>query len=409
MNIEYRSATREEWPAFGTAVSRGFGGHPPTDEQSRERWARFFDAADNVGAWDGDQVVGTSGSFKADTTVPGGAKLPAALVTIVTVAATHRRQGILTNMMRELLKGAHNRGEPIATLWASESVIYGRFGYGMAGQQYEVKISSGAADFIHLPEISGSVRYADRKRVREVGPEIWQHAAADRPGMPDRSDDKWQWDHPLPEDESKPEKRSFYAVYEEDGRADGYVSYKTERKPGGGDQNDLRVQDLIATTDAAHAALWRFILNIDLIDEVTYETMPVDDPLWWMLADPRQLKRTPYDAIWLRILDVERALSARTYSDEVDLVIGVEDEFCPWIAGNYRLKSGAAGKAECSRTDDAADISVPAATLATCYFGNAKFADLFRAGRATEHTPGALLLADRAFAAEKQPWCPLHY
>lgn len=409
MNIEYRNATEKEWPNFGKAVSRGFGSHPPSDSQSHDRWATFFKVVNSVGAWDGDEIVGTSGSFKADTTVPGGAKLPAALVTIVTVAATHRRQGILTNMMSRLLQGAHERGEPIATLWASESVIYGRFGYGMAGQHYDAKIASGDAEFAHTPGIKGTVRYADRKRIREVGPGIWDRAAADRPGMPEREDGKWQSDHPLPEDESKPEKRSFYAVYEEGGRADGYVSYKTERKPGGGDKNDLRIRDMIAATDAAHAALWKFILGIDLIDEVTYETMPFDDPLWWMLADPRQLKREPYDAIWLRILDVERTLSARTYSDRIDLVFAVEDEFCPWAAGSYRLTADGSGKAECRRTEDAPDIVVPAATLATCYFGNAKFADLARAGRATENTPGAFLQADRAFAAEKQPWCPLHY
>lgn len=409
MNIEYRSATKREWPAFGTAVSRGFGNHPPTDDHSRDRWTRFFKVANSVGAWDGDEIVGTSGSFKADTTVPGGSKLPAALVTIVTVAATHRRRGILTNMMSRLLEGAHERGEPIATLWASESVIYGRFGYGMAGQHYDVNINSGEAEFAHLPEIRGTVRYADRKRIREAGPDIWQRAAANRPGMPEREEGKWQSDHPLPEDESKPEKRSFYAVYEEDGRTDGYVQYTTERKPGGGDSNDLKIHDMIAATDAAHAALWRFILSIDLIDEVRYETMPFDDPLWWMLADPRQLKRQPYDAIWLRILDVERTLAARTYSNELDIVIGVEDDFCPWVAGNYRLTVDLSGKAECVRTDDVPDVIVPAATLGTCYFGNAKFADLARAGRATEKTEGALLAADRAFASEKQPWCPLHY
>ena len=133
MSIEYRSATKDEWSAFGKVVSRGFGGHPPTDQQSRDRWTKFYDVINSVGAWDDAEVVGTSGSFVSDTTVPGGAKLPTALVTIVTVAATHRRQGVMTNMMRGLLQGAQKRGEPIATLWASESVIYGRFGYGMAG------------------------------------------------------------------------------------------------------------------------------------------------------------------------------------------------------------------------------------------------------------------------------------
>lgn len=409
MNIEYRSPTIEEWPSFGTAVARGFGNHPPSDDHSVARWAVFGEIVSAVGAWDGEQIVGTSGSFMSETTVPGGAKLPAALITIVTVAATHRRRGLLTNMMSRLLKSAYERGEPIATLWASESVIYGRFGYGMAGQHYDANIRSEKAVFNHLPEITGSVHYADRARVREVGQDIWKRAAADRPGMPDRADTKWQADMPLPEDTSKPEKLRFYAVYEENGKADGYVSYKTIDKGLGMGESDLEVHDFIAATDTAHAALWRFLLNIDLIEDVKYGTMQLDDPLWWMLTDPRHLKRVPYDAIWLRLLDVERVLSARTYSEAVDVVFSVEDEFCPWVTGNYRLTTDAAGKAECVRTKDAPDIVLPAASLATCYFGSVKFADLARAGRVTEKTCGALLRVDRAFAADREPWCPLHY
>lgn len=409
MSIEYRSATEAEWPSFGKAVSRGFGNHPPADEQSRDRWMSFFKVVKSVGAWDGDEVVGTSGYFTSPTTTPGGEKLSAALVTIVTVAGTHRRRGILTNMMSRMLKNAHEEGEPIATLWASESIIYGRFGYGMAGQHYDAKIAADAAGFAHLPEINGTVRYADRKRVREVGPDIWTRTAADRPGMPQRGEGGWQAGHPLPEDESKPEKRNFYAVYEENGRADGYVAYRTVETGRPDGRKDVNVTELVAATDAAHAALWRFVMSIDLVDSVRHDTLALDDPLWWMLADPRQLKRTPYDAIWLRLLDVEQALSARAYTEPCDLVFAVEDSFCPWVEGSYRLTADASGNAECRRTEDAPDIVLPAASLATCYFGSAKFADLARAGRAEERSAGALATADRAFAAEREPWCPLHY
>lgn len=409
MNIEYRSPTKEEWPSFGTAVSRGFGNHPPTDDHSRERWSLFGEVLQSVGAWDGDRIVGTSGSFMSETAVPGGAKLPAALVTIVTVAATHRRRGILTNMMSRLLKNAHERGEPVATLWASESIIYGRFGYGMAGQHYAAKIRSDKAVFGHLPEIPGMVHYADRARIREVGPDIWSRATVGHPGMPERGPGMWRGDMPLPENPDKPEDRRFYAVYEENGRAEGYVSYKTIDIDQGMGESDLRIEDFIAVTDTAHAALWRFILSIDLIEDVSYGTMPLDDPLWWMLSDPRKLKRVSYDAIWLRLLDVERALSARTYSEAIDVVFSIEDEFCPWVAGNYRLVADESGKAQCTRTEGPADIVLPAASLATCYFGSAKFSNLARAGRVEEKTSGALLRADRAFAADREPWCPLHY
>jgi predicted acetyltransferase len=312
-------------------------------------------------------------------------------------------------MMRNLLKATHEQGNPIATLWASESIIYGRFGYGMAGQHHWSKIISDQAVIAHVPEISGSVRFADRTRIREVGPDIWTRTVAIRPGMPDRNEFDWEGAHRLPEDDSKPEKKLFYAVYEENGRADGYIAYRTNN-PGRRDEKlDIRVKELIATTDAAQAALHRFLLGIDLINEVTYPLLAADDPLWWMLADPRKLTRTPYDAIWLRILDVERTLSARTYSAECDLVFEVVDDFCPWAAGRYRLTSDASGKAECRETNDPADIVLPTASLSTCYFGSTKFANLVQAGRAEERTPGALAIADLAFAAEREPWCPMEY
>jgi predicted acetyltransferase len=409
MSIEYRSATEGEWSAFGITVARGFGRHPPADQQERDRWAKLFEPVNSIGAWDDGEIVGTSGSFISDTTLPGGAKLPTALVMLVTVAATHRRQGVLTNMMLNLLNGAHERGEPISTLWASESIIYGRFGYGMAGQHYKAKIRSEKARFAHLPDVTGSVQFANRSHIRDVAPSIWTRTASQRPGMPQRSGDGWGATHPLPEDESKPEKKLFYAVYAEDGRADGYIAYKTIDMGHMDGLSNIRVVELIAATDAAQAALYRFLFGIDLVHEVTLPLMAYDDPLWWMLADPRQLKRTSYDAIWLRILDVERTLSARRYSEPCDLVFGVEDDFCPWVAGNFRLKAGDTGEAVCSRTDSAPDIALPAASLATCYFGNAKFADLARAGRVEERTLGALAMADRAFASEREPWCPMQY
>jgi predicted acetyltransferase len=409
MTIEYRSSTKQEWTAVGRAVARGFGNHPPTDQHSVEGWERFFEILHTACAWDSGEVVGTSGAFTRDTTVPGGAQLPTAMVTIVTVAATHRRQGVMTNMMRRVLQQAHERGEPIATLWASESVIYGRFGYGMAGQHYNATIGSARAHLSHMPEIPGSVRFVDRTELRNVGPDIWTRTAASRPGMPARTEGGWASAHPLPVDESNTDKKMFYAVYEENGRHEGYVAYKITKSGRDDDHDNIRVEELIATNDAAQAALYRFLLGIDLIHEINVPTMPQDDPLWWMLSDPRRLKRTAYDAIWLRLLDVERALSARTYAAECDIVLGVEDEFCPWVAGNYRLKVDASGNATCTRTDAAPGIVLPAASLSTCYFGNAKFADLARAGRVEEKTAGAIAAADRAFVSEREPWCPMHY
>ena len=408
MTIEFRSPREDEWINYGSSISRGFGNHPPSDDASIQRWKDFGGLLTKFGAWDGDTNVGTAGYLTADTSLPGGGKLPSALVTIVTVAATHRRRGILTNMMKRMLEQAYESGLPIATLWASESVIYGRFGYGMAGQHHDAKIASGKTNIVRSPAITGSMRFVDRAHIRAVGGEIWTRTMAGHPGMPQRTAGMWQWNHPLPEERTNPDKMMFYALYEENGRPDGYVAYKTVSTNDPDDRKNIVVEEMIGVTDAAHAALWKFLLGIDLVNEISVSTMPLDDPLWWMLADPRQLKRRPHDAIWLRILDVERALSARTYADDGDIVFEVQDEFCPWVDGKYRL-AVSNGKATCARTTDAPDISLPAASLSTCYFGSTTFSQLARAARVEERTPGALASADRIFTAEREPWCPLHY
>jgi predicted acetyltransferase len=150
------------------------------------------------------------------------------------------------------------------------------------------------------------------------------------------------------------------------------------------------------------------VLNIDLTGKIAFGKMAFDDPLWWMLADPRRLKRTAYDAIWLRLLDVPAALSARRYALPGELTVEVEDEFCPWAAGRFTLAASPDG-AECKATRKKPDMTVPSASLAACYLGGARFSSLAMAGRAEENKPGALARADAMFAAERAPWCPMDY
>lgn len=407
MSIQYRPATREEWSAFGNLVSLSHGDQPPGDEPSKKWWASFFNEVNTVAAFDEDELVGSALSFTRETSVPGGAKLPAALVTNVAVVPTHRRQGVLTRMLRDLLKSAYERGDAISTLWSSESPIYGRFGYGMAGRQYVAKIKSSNASLKHLPDVSGRVRMADRERIRDIGPDIWSRTSDHRPGIPERTAFGWYSAYSLSTEGWDSQEQYFFAVYEEDGCTDGYVVYSTSKTPN--QDNNILLKELVGATEAAHAALWRFILSIDIVDEITDLYMSQDDPLWWMLGDPRALNLKPYDAIWLRILDVEKTLSARKYSAKCDLVFRVEDEYCQWIAGNYRMTVDDGGTAIVERTGATADITLTADALAICYFGNARFSELREAGRVQELTAGAIANADIAFHAERQPWCPLMY
>jgi len=188
-------------------------------------------------------------------------------------------------------------------------------------------------------------------------------------------------------------------VHEADGHADGYAAYRIrERK--------VVVNKLISATDEAYTALWGYCFGVDLMTGVEARGRPVDDPLPWMLADPRQLKRSVHDQMWLRLVDVMAALSGRGYSEEGRLVIEVKDESCPWNQGRLELEGGRDG-AECKATTAAPDLGLRASTLSTAYLGAVPMTTLARAGLVEEYTAGALARADRMLSTSVQPWWPI--
>ncbi|MBN4064596.1 GNAT family N-acetyltransferase [Dehalococcoides mccartyi] len=410
MPIEYRQIISAEHRRFGIAIERGFGSHY---EPTREQFAltnKMLTAEMTMGAFDDGEIVGTSGAYPFESAVPGGAIIKNAGVTAVTVATTHRRQGVLTNMMRHLLKQERDNGQSVASLWASESIIYGRFGYGMAIQHENFLIDTRKAVLRNTPEVPGKIRFVDHDEARKVFPLAWEAAVNANVGLPRRDDSQWNyWAHGLSESGdgwSKP----FLIVYEEDGNPLGYAKYLVKELHVFGEQMHglINADDVIHSSPASHAALWNHLLNVDLYDTLSTWRSPVDDSLPWMLADQRQLERKPYDGVWYRLLDVAEALSSRTYLAEGSLVFEVEDPFMPEWGGRFELTGGSDG-ASCVPTTKAADITLPTASLATIFLGGAKLVDLARAGRVEEETDGAIALADAMFATVRAPWCPLMF
>jgi predicted acetyltransferase len=407
MPLEIRPHTEKEYPAFRIAHAWGFLNHPRTEPAELAIFKKRYERDRSLAVFDGGQIVGTAGICSFEMTVPGGAAIPVAGVSYVTVAATHRRQGVLRQMMGRQLKDVRDRGEPAAILWASESVIYGRFGYGLSIQHEKLSIDRLYGEFAHGPTAPGRVRWVAEKEARKIFPKVWDQARPLRPGMIARTP-PW-WDNLFHD----PEWRRwggggayFFAVYEEEGRPDGYVMYRIKREMVDmTEANVLMVAELVTATDAAYAALWRFCLNIDLTGAVEAWNRPLEEPLSWMLADPRRLRRSPYDALWLRLVDVPAALSKRTYAQQGKLVIEVRDDFCPWAAGRFKLEGGPEG-AECKAATSKPDIVLGTAELSAIYMGGHRLTPIARAGRAEERTPGALTRADAMFAADVAPWCP---
>jgi predicted acetyltransferase len=409
MTIEYRQFTDPERRQFWSAMDRGFGGHYEPSEAQYRLDRESFTPDMSMGAFDGEEVVGTSGAIQFESAVPGGAIVKNAGVTGVTVATTHRRQGVLTNMMKRLLKQERDKGNIVASLWASESIIYGRYGYGMSIQHENFLIDTRKATIKTSPEIPGKIRFVDPDEARKVFPKAWEAAVNHHVGVPRRDDASWdRWALGLSGggDWGKP----WLVVYEEDGKPLGFASYLVKELHVFGEQTHglINADMVVHSSPASHAALWNHLLNIDLYDTLSTWRSPSDDSLPWMLADQRQLERKPYDGVWYRMLDVAKALSARTYLAEGSLVFEVEDSFIPEWGGRFELSGGPDG-ATCAPTTNTVDITLPTASLSTIYLGGAKLADLERAGRVEENTDGSIALADAMFATVKAPWCPLMF
>ncbi len=294
----------------------------------------------------------------------------------------------------------------MASLWASESQLYGRFGYGLATENAEIHIDRRHSDLEHLPPVAGRTRMVDREAALATWPAIYERALPERPGAHTRTP-AW-WAHRIFREVDSPPPgftAPILVQFEENGVPTGYVKYR-RRMEGqhGAPAGTLSVAELVAATEAAYAGLWQYVFGVDLVTNIEAHLRPVDEPLWWMLHDPRRLVREIRDALWVRILDVPTTLGARRYAIEGRLVIDVRDEFCPWVAGRFELNGGPDG-ATCRPTSVQPDIRLGIAELGAAYLGGARFQAMRRAGR-VEGDPATLRRADAMFAWDPLPWCP---
>lgn len=395
MPIKLRLVDEGELAEYSKAMVRGYGRH--FDPKTHESYAATMASSRALAAFDGGEIVGTVLSYPLEMYAPGG-MLPTTLLDSVSVQPTHRRQGILTQMVDWLMKDFHERGEIMSGLGASESVIYGRFGYGPASLQVDYTIERPHANFSHFPEVNGNLRFVEKPEARELFPVITDRACSDRPGYLKGSDKLWDVYIADPEPGREGASALFMVVYEEAGKPEGYVSYRIR-------QGTVIVHELMPVTREAHAALWRFCFGVDLMHTTYAPKRPMDDPLPWMLADPRRLRQSVRDDLWLRLVDVREALARRKYATEGRLVIEVVDSFCPWNEGRFEINGGPEG-ADCKPTTADADLVLAAGDLAAGYLGAISFTNLSIAGRAEEMKSGALETADAMFRSSQAPWWP---
>ncbi len=392
-------------PLLPDEVDKWFGAAsvPFADDFTPERIERSkrrhrLDRA--TAAKDGDEIVGTFGSFSFLTTVPGG-ELSTSGVTAVTVLPTHRRRGILRRLMTEHLEVCHARGEPLATLWASEPAIYGRFGFGLAVGHYDLKLSV-QPEMFREPRTSGyEFRLISTVVALELLPPMFENARIQTPGMFARTPEWWGFLLEDPADQREGWSSHRRVVASVGGEDVGYAIFRARWNDQG--RQTVRVSEVFGIDDATERELWRFLTEMDLVEEIINWNEPIDRPFDWWLTNPRLAARTAGDALYLRLVDVQTALRSRQYASVGHVALGVADPICPWNERTFRLSVTVDGPT-CETVDADPDVRVDVAALGSAYLGDASFVTLATVGRATGD-PEALSQLARMFAWDVAPHC----
>jgi predicted acetyltransferase len=396
--VEIRVAEPDERLDALRPIWHYFGSPAGPDEERAAGMAPLPDGRLHVATENGAIVAG-AGAFEFEMTVPGG-PVRTAGVTVVGVLPTHRRRGIVRELMSAQLKDAHARGEPIAALWASEGGFYGRFGYGLASICADMEIPKAYTAFNRAVDWPGTTRLVSVDEALELFPQVYDRVAANTPGMIARTEEWWKTRR-LADSEwwRAGGGEKTFAVLEQAGAPEAYALYRLNFSYADGVPTGRTVVlEAMGVSPAATAAVWRYLLDIDWMAKVEAELLPIDHPLHLLFLEQNRMRFRVGDGLWIRPVDVGAALAARSYAADGDLVLEVSDAFCPWNDGRYALDG--------SRTTAAPDLRLSVDALGCVYLGGFTFADLLRAGRVEEAKDGALARADALFRTDRKPWCP---
>ncbi|MEV7546602.1 GNAT family N-acetyltransferase [Streptomyces sp. NPDC089915] len=411
--MEIRNTTDQDFDGFVDTMLAAFGFYPDPPVDGGGHWwsALEMDRCLFAVTEDGDPV-GTAGAYSFELTLPGEGLVPVSGVTAVGVLPSHRRQGVLTALMRHQLTELRARGEFLSVLLASEALIYRRYGYGPATYTARLTVPRHRAA-LAVPRAraangepvtgtaGGSIKVERSSDCREALETVYDGYRRAQPGALSRPHRWWSLRAGQPPIAPAPR---YVAVHRDaDGVPDGYASYTIE--PGA--SRTMKVDEIITADDAVHTALARFLLEHDLVNEVSFKHIPTDHPLRWQFEDFRGGEVAGAgDWLWVRLLDVPGALTARGWFADGEIVLDVEDRFLG--ERGRHLLTVRDGKAECVPTDREPDLSLDVSDLASVYLGGTAPSTLVRAGHIKAHHPGASALADALFRTERSPHC-LHW
>jgi predicted acetyltransferase len=398
-DIAIEVPTEADWPEFGNVLSAAF--HENFDDDARAHAHLVYEPERSLVARRDGRIVGTAGISTRQMAVPG-ALLPAGHVTFVAVAATARRRGILTRFMRQQFADMRAAGEPIGVLWASEGRIYQRFGYGQAARKLMVSVDSREVR-VTADIGGGQLRDGSVADLRDAMAKVYDEVFADRPGYSERTPTLWDYRLADPSSQRRGAHELQAVLHVGESGPDGYALWTgKEEWDASGPKSKVWIREVVGANPTAYAALWNYLLTMDLTRSAEAWCVAVDDPLQYMVDEPRRIAGTIGDALWLRVLDVPAALAARRYAAPVDVVIEVSDGIIAENDGHFRL-TGSPTAATCTPTADPADISCTIGALGAAYLGDAPLTALAGTGAVRELRPGTLAPASVAFGWHRRP------
>ena len=420
MTIKIISVNKNNFIEWRRSVRRVFGDIPKDEDVTRLASDRLMNP---INQWESDNkrliaafdeksksIVGTGGADKFKITVPGGKTLDMAGIAYMGTAPTHKRKGIFTSMMGKLHNQAKDRGDILAGLWASQSLLYSRFGYGLATYREDWKIYSHFTKLIK--ETSNDIRleFLDKDKALIEIPKIYEKYRKNQNGFTDKSEGYWKY--LLHEDEKAKYNKSglsgfFFTLCYKNEKPSGYIIYNIKKESGvahEADKGELVIQEQIALDSDSTIALWNFVFGVELIEKVFINRRAPNDPLYFLLENPRKLERNTIDGLWVRIIDAIKLLESREYNSKGKIVIELIGQNQPDIEGRYKLETD--GKnSEVKKVKDKADIIMRPSDLSSCYFGAVSAEELYQAGNIEYSKDSMIKDFSNMFSVNKKPWC----
>ncbi|MFH0916430.1 MAG: GNAT family N-acetyltransferase [bacterium] len=408
VTITTRPLHEEEFHAAVGVACAAFGEQATREDE--EAYRQVFELERSLCAFEADTMVGMSAVLTLELTLPGGVAAPAGGLTWAAVLPTHRRRGVLRQLMAAQLADMTRRGELVSALLASEGNIYGRFGYGPATSALSFSVERARAAFARPVCARGRIVLLTGQEAAAELPTVYERLQRVQPGAVSRPPGWWKQYLHDPEAEREGGGEMLHAKHvTASGEPDGYVTYRIKQEwQGMASRSTLLVVELLAADPEVYAALWDFVLNTDLIHTISFSRGAVDEPLRWLLADPRAFAvRALTDYLWVRLLDIPGALAARAYSAADEMVLEVNETFPAPITTRVALRVGRARSqdVECAPTTEPADLALELSSLGATYLGGVSFATLAAAGRVRELRAGSVERADAMFSTGAAPYC----